>query len=101
MKVLVTGSNGFIGKHLVKALNKANYEVLPYDITNTHDDLVNFVNEADFIIHLAGINRPLTVQEFYDGNSNLTKALIDLIKNTGREIPVILSSSIQASLDND
>lgn len=101
MKILVTGSNGFIGKHVTKALKRANYEVLSYDLDKTEDDLVNFVNECDFVIHLAGINRPLTIEEFYNGNSNFTKKLIDLIKTSGKNTPIIMSSSIQALLDND
>lgn len=101
MKVLVTGSNGFIGKHMVKALIKAHHEVLQYDLDKTESDLVKFVNEADFVIHLAGINRPLTIEEFYNGNSNFTKKVVDLITATGHNTPVIMSSSIQAELDND
>ena len=80
MKVLVTGSNGFIGKHMTKALLKAGYEVLPYDLDKTEQDLINYVKEADFVIHLAGINRPLTNEEFYNGNTNFTKKVVDLIK---------------------
>lgn len=101
MKILVTGANGFIGKHTVLALQKAKYDVLAYDITNTEEDLVNYVNEADFVIHLAGINRPLTVEEFYDGNTNFTKKLVDLVKQSKKNTPIIMSSSIQAALDND
>ncbi len=101
MKVLVTGSNGFIGKHMTKALLKAGYEVFPYDIDKTEEDLVNYINETDFVVHLAGINRPLTTEEFYNGNTNFTKKVVDLIKESGRNTPIIMSSSIQAALDND
>ena len=101
MKVLVTGANGFIGKHMVKALNRVGHEVLPYDLDKTEEDLKAYVKEADFVIHLAGINRPLTVEEFYDGNTNFTKKLVDFIKIYGKNIPIIMSSSIQAELDND
>ena len=101
MKVLVTGSNGFIGKHMVKALLKAHHEVLSYDLGNSEEDLINFVKSADFVIHLAGINRPLTTEEFYNGNTNFTKKVVDLIKSSGRNTPIIMSSSIQAELDND
>ena len=101
MKVLVTGAKGFIGRHTVLALERAGYEVLPFDLDNKEEDLINGVSAADFVIHLAGINRPLTIEEFYDGNANFTKKVVDLIKNTNRNIPVIMSSSIQASLDND
>ena len=101
MKVLVTGSNGFIGKHMCLSLDRHGFEVLSYDINNTDEQLVSFISEADFIVHLAGINRPLTTEEFYNGNSNFTKKLVDLVKNSGKQIPIIMSSSIQASLDND
>lgn len=101
MKVLVTGSNGFIGRHMVKALLKANHEVLPYDLDKTESDLIGYIKEADFVIHLAGINRPLTPEEFYDGNTNFTKKIVDFLRENHREIPVIMSSSIQAALDND
>ena len=101
MKVLVTGSNGFIGKHMCQILRRNGIDVLSYDLDKTEKDLVNYVNEADFVVHLAGINRPLTTEEFYDGNTNFTKKVVDLIKQTNKNIPVIMSSSIQAELDND
>ena len=101
MNVLVTGSNGFIGKHMCLLLNRRGHVVLPYDIDKTEDDLICYIAQADFIVHLAGINRPLTVEEFYNGNTNFTKRVVDLIKESGRDIPLIMSSSIQASLDND
>ena len=101
MKIIVTGSNGFIGKHMCLSLMRNGYDVLPFDIDKKDDDLVKYIAEADFIVHLAGINRPLTKEEFYDGNSNFTKKIIDLLKDSKRNIPVIMSSSIQASLDND
>ena len=101
MIILVTGSNGFIGKHVCQKLNRLGYPVLPFDIDKTDEDLKNFVSQADFIVHLAGINRPLTTEEFYNGNTNFTKKLVDLVKESGRNIPIIMSSSTQASLDND
>lgn len=101
MKVLVTGSNGFLGKHVCLALKKRDYTVLTFDVSNTDLELDNYIKEADFIIHLAGVNRPLTSEEFYDGNTNLTKKLVDLIKANKKNTPILFSSSIQASLDND
>ena len=100
-KILVTGSNGFIGKHITQHLLRHGYDVFPFDLDKTEEDLKTYISEADVIIHLAGINRPLTVKEFYDGNTNFTKKVVDLVKATNRNIPIIMSSSIQASLDND
>ena len=99
--ILVTGSNGFIGKHLVLKLKELGHNVFEYDINSTLDELKSYIASSDFIVHLAGINRPLTVEEFYDGNANFTKKVIDLVKESNKDIPIILSSSIQASLDND
>lgn len=101
MKILVTGSNGFIGKHMCLHLKRCGYEVLPYDIDSSEEDLREYISKADFVVHLAGINRPLTNEEFYDGNTNFTKKVVDLIVASKRNIPVIMSSSIQAELDND
>ena len=100
-KILVTGSNGFIGKHMTKALNKAGYEVLPYDLDKTEDKLKAYIKEADFVIHLAGINRPLTNEEFYNGNTNFTKKVVDFLKIFHKNTPIIMSSSTKAALDND
>ena len=101
MKVLVTGAKGFIGKHMSILLKRRGHEVFEYDLGNIEEELVSFIKEADFVIHLAGINRPLTVEEFYEGNSDFTKHLVDLIKENKRNLPLIMSSSIQAALDND
>ena len=99
--ILVTGANGFIGKHVCVSLEKLGYSVLKYDLNNTEQELCEYVSNADFVVHLAGINRPMTVKEFYDGNSNFTKKVVDLVKNKNVNTPIIFSSSIQASLDND
>lgn len=101
MKILVTGANGFIGKHMCQALKRKEYQVFEYDLNSTIEELHNYIEEADFIIHLAGINRPLTKEEFYDGNTNFTKKLVDLVKEHKKNTPIIMSSSIQAELDND
>ena len=101
MKVLVTGANAFIGKNLCIELMNKGHIVLSYDIDKTDEDLANYIQVADFIIHLAGVNRPLNADEFYDGNTNFTKALVDIIKKSGRTIPLLFSSTTQAELDND
>ena len=101
MNILVTGANGFIGKHVCVWLSRKNHTLFRYDLDSTEEELKEYISKCDFIVHLAGINRPLTIEEFYDGNVNFTKHLVDLVKSTGRDIPIIFSSSIQASLDND
>lgn len=101
MKVLVTGSNGFIGKHMCQLLNRSGHEIFEYDLGSTEEQLKDYISKCDFVVHLAGINRPLTPEEFYDGNTNFTKKVVDLIKASGKNTPIIMSSSIQASLDND
>lgn len=101
MNILVTGSNGFIGKHMCLHLKRHGFIVLDYDLDKNDNDLRNYISQADFIVHLAGINRPLTAEEFYDGNTNFTKKVVDYVKESNRKIPIIMSSSIQAALDND
>ena len=101
MNILVTGANGFIGKHTCLKLDRLGFNVFKYDVDSSLDELKHYIIEADYIIHLAGINRPLTVQEFYEGNTNFTKQLVDLVLASERNTPIIMSSSIQASLDND
>lgn len=100
MKVLVTGSNGFIGKNLISHLQEEkNIEIITFDIEDTFKKIESNIKDIDFIFHLAGVNRPQTKEEFYSGNSDLTKRIVDLIKN--KNTPLLITSSIQAELDND
>lgn len=101
MNILITGANGFIGKHVSKKLERLGFTVFKYDIDSKETDLLDYISKADFVIHLAGINRPLTTEEFYQGNTNFTKKLVDLIKDSKKSLPIIMSSSTQAELDND
>lgn len=100
MKVLVTGSGGFIGKNLCWFLKQSGYEVLEFDRSN-EDCLEKLVSEADFVMHLAGVNRPISNAEFYSGNRDLTERLVDALEADHRYIPLLLSSSIQAEREND
>ena len=101
MNVLVTGSNGFIAKNLIQFLaEKADVNVLPYNKESTPQDLEQAVINADWIVHLAGVNRPLNEQEFIDGNTTLTQQITDILKSIKKTTPIILSSSIQAERDN-
>ena len=63
----MTGADGFIGKHTCNALKKHLYDVIPFDTNNSEEELITSLKEANFIIHLAGVNRPLSNKEFYDG----------------------------------
>ncbi len=101
MKVLVTGSNGFIGKNLCVTLeNREGMDVLRFDAGQSLEDLKALCSEADFIFHLAGVNRPENVEEFERGNLGLTETLLDVLDEQRHPIPVVLSSSTQALLDN-
>ena len=101
MRVLVTGSKGFVGKNLVVRLNELQgFEVLSFDHEDAPASLQDKVNAADAVVHLAGINRPKEVAEFTTGNADLTALLCEAINATGRHIPLLLASSIQAELAN-
>ncbi len=102
MNVLVTGSNGFIGKNLVERLSRIEgIEVFKFDKNSTISELESCIKNIDFIFHLAGINRPEKIEEFYDGNSGLTEKLIASIDRIDKKIPILISSSVQAKNDND
>jgi len=101
MKVLVTGSDGFIGKNLVAHLReRSRFEVLPFTRACTERDLGALVGRADFVFHLAGVNRPVNLAEFNAGNAGLTRELVGHIARQGRAIPVVFASSAQAERDN-
>ena len=101
MRILVTGANGFIGKNLVLHINeKDDFSVIKFTRGDSTDALQNFVEKADAVIHLAGENRPNDVSAFNIVNEDLTKLLCDVIHSSGKNIPLILASSIQADLDN-
>ena len=101
MKVLVTGSDGFIGKNLSVRLSElSGYEVIRFNRKNSAQDLRVKVEKADAIVHLAGVNRPTEEREFREGNVDLTLSLCELIADTGRKIPLVISSSTQANLPN-
>ena len=100
MKVLITGSNGFIGKNLISHLQEIeNVEIIKYDIEDTFDKIEENIYNINFIFHLAGVNRPVNNEEFYLGNTDLTKQIVDLIKD--KNIPFLMTSSIHAAKDND
>lgn len=100
-KILITGSSGFIGNNLVVTLEAQDYEILKFDREDTIDTLEKYLQESDVVVHLAGINRPENVEEFYKGNAGLTQTLVDLLVKHVRKIPIIVSSSIQAENESD
>lgn len=101
MKILITGSKGFIGKNLLLHLaERKDIEVICFTRSDSSADLPRILNQVDFIFHLAGINRPKDPADFTAGNSDLTRELCTAIKKTGRHIPVVYTSSTQASQNN-
>lgn len=111
MKILITGSGGFIGKNLVSALKNIKDgkdktrgicvdEIFEFDKSNTFEELNAFCREADFVFHLAGANRPETEDEFMKTNCGFTEILIKTLEECGNNCPVMMSSSTQALLQN-
>ncbi len=101
MKILVTGSKGFIGKNLISELkNQKIGELYEYDIDSSLDDLEIYTKDCDFVFHLAGVNRPKDPKEFLEGNFGFTSILLDLLTKSNNKSPIMLASSIQATLDN-
>ncbi|MGB4762502.1 MAG: NAD-dependent epimerase/dehydratase family protein [Candidatus Saccharimonas sp.] len=101
MKVLVTGSSGFIGKNLCSSLSlHDSIELLKLTRDHSPEELTQLVLKADFIYHIAGINRPKNDHEFTEGNTDLTKSIVETLRAADKKTPVLITSSIQAELDN-
>ncbi|MDT8860308.1 capsular polysaccharide biosynthesis protein CapF [Alkalihalobacillus sp. MEB130] len=101
MKILVTGAKGFIGKNLIAELRNQNYtDIFEYCKETNPEQLDQYCREADFVFHLAGVNRPKDQSEFMDGNYGLTSTLLETLKKYQNTCPVMISSSIQANLEN-
>lgn len=100
-KVLITGTNGFIGKNLAASLaHQEGVEVRGVDVDSDPGALSALVIEADFIFHLAGVNRPQHVDEFAVGNTGTTETVVSILRSHGRATPILISSSIQAAQEN-
>lgn len=110
MKILVTGAKGFVGKNLVCALNNLKDgkdrtrpnikidEIYRYDVDGTPAELDEYCKNADFVFNLAGVNRPKDPSEFKTGNFGFASELLATLKKYGNKCPVMLSSSVQATL---
>lgn len=101
MKILVTGAKGFIGKNLICELHNQGYQdIYECDTDTDPDTLERFCSDCDFVFNLAGVNRPKNPDEFMKGNFGFTTRLLETLKNYQNTCPVMVSSSIQAVLDN-
>lgn len=110
MNILVTGAKGFVGKNLVANLRNIAQgknrtrpglhieEIFEYDLDTDPALLGEYCARADFVFHLAGVNRPQNNEEFMEGNFGFSSTLLETLKQTGNKCPVVLSSSIQATL---
>ena len=101
MKIVVTGSQGFIGKNLCVFLREEHHEVLEVHRETSQSDILLFLQQADFVFHLAGINRPINPAEFQSGNVDATRFIVDALVDLNRSVPLVLTSSTQAEDDND
>lgn len=109
--ILITGAKGFVGKNLVENLKNirdgkdrvhklpSDLEIFEYDIDNTKVELEEFCKKADFVFNLAGVNRPKDNSEFMKGNFGFGEKLLNLLKKYKNNCPVMLSSSVQATLE--
>ncbi len=112
MNILITGANGFVGKNLVCALKNirdgkdktydldCDLNIFEYDVNSNKEQLLEYCKTADFVFNLAGVNRPKDEAEFMDGNFGFASLLLENLEKSGNKCPVMLSSSIQAELDN-
>ena len=110
MNILVTGAEGFVGKNLVENLKNIRDgknrtrpsitvdEIYEYDIKNSAEDLDGFCSRCDFVFNLAGVNRPKNPAEFKKGNFGFASTLLETLKKHGNKCPLLLSSSLQATL---
>lgn len=101
MRILVTGAKGFMGKNLIARLNETGrHEIDAFDLDTPFEKLIGWCRTADFVFHLAGVNRPKEQGEFMTGNFGFTDTLLNALTAAGNRCPVMLASSTQAALDN-
>ena len=100
-KILVTGASGFVGKNLVVELKNRKYSTIyEYDLDSAPNMLDKYTKDCDFVFHLAGVNRPKEEREFMTGNFGFTSDLLASLKKQNNKAPLLITSSIQAALDN-
>ena len=101
MNILVTGARGFMGRNLIAHLQEhQKCLVIPFDLDNSPEDLRAGLETADIVYHLAGVNRPQVAEEFELGNACLTRSICQTLRDLGRAPVIVMSSSIQAALEN-
>jgi len=101
MKILITGANGFIGKNMsIELRNQGCHDLFEYDVDTDPSLLTKYTKECDFVLHLAGVNRPQNQAEYMEGNFGFTSTLLELLKKNYNTCPIMLASSIQAESKN-
>ncbi|MBP2639666.1 MAG: capsular biosynthesis protein [Firmicutes bacterium] len=101
MKIFVTGAKGFIAKNLIAELKAQGYsDILEYSKDDNLSLLTDYCKDADFVFHLAGVNRPTEQSEFMEGNFNFTASLLEGLKKNNNICPIMIASSVQATMDN-
>lgn len=101
MNILVTGARGFVGKNLIVELKNQGFEnILEFNSDTPIALLDEYCKQADFVFHLAGVNRPKNTEEFMKGNFEFTATLLNKLKENHNTCPIMISSSTQAELDN-
>lgn len=101
MKLLITGAKGFVGQNLIAELRNQGFtNVLECDIDTTSEELDAFARDCQFVFHLAGVNRPENPEDFMTGNFGFTSELLEKLEKYNNKAPLLISSSIQAALDN-
>jgi len=102
MNILVTGSQGFIGKNLIARIEALKIgSIMSFDINDSNEKLEEYIKKSDFIFHLAGINRPENISEFYSGNSELTEIIVKIMIANKIKVPIVFTSTAQVGNGSD